>query len=52
MMRFYRNNQFNYPNGALTAIVDNTTGGFLDYAVNELSTEPREAWKQQPVEHA
>lgn len=49
MMRFYRNNQFNYPNGALTAIVDNTTGGFLDYAVNELSTEPREAWNNSPL---
>lgn len=49
MVRFYRNNQFNYPNGALTAMVDNTTGGFLDYAVVELSWEPREAWNNSPL---
>ena len=49
MVRFFRNNQFNYPTGALTAIVDNTTGGFLDYAVAELSEEPRIAWNNSPL---
>src|SRR5690606_9701460 len=49
MVRFYRNNQFNYPNGALAAMVDNTTGGFLDYSVADLSQEPRVAWNNSSL---
>lgn len=49
MVRFYRNVQFNYPNGALAAMVDNTTGGFLDYAVADLSEEPRVAWNNSSL---
>src|SRR5690606_14340094 len=49
MLLFFRNAQVNYPNGSLTAMVDNTTGGFLDYAVAELSEEPRSAWNHSPL---
>ncbi|HSH45063.1 MAG TPA: hypothetical protein VK966_04365, partial [Longimicrobiales bacterium] len=49
MVRLFRNNQFNYPNGALAAMVDNTTGGFLDYSVAALSWEPREAWNNSSL---
>ncbi len=49
MVRFYRNNQFNYPNGALAAMIDNTTGGFLDYSVADLSEEPRVAWNNSSL---
>jgi hypothetical protein len=49
MLLFFRNAQVNYPNGSLTAMVDNTTGGFLDYAVAELSEEPRSAWNNSPL---
>jgi hypothetical protein len=36
--------QENYPNLGLGAMADNVTGGFFDYSVHDVSTEPRSAW--------
>jgi hypothetical protein len=36
--------QENYPNLGLGAMADNITGGFFDYSVHDVSTEPRSAW--------
>jgi len=36
--------QYEYPNMALAAVADEATGGFFDYGVHDISTEPRSAY--------
>lgn len=42
--QIYNRAQENYPNLGLGAMADNVTGGFFDYSVYDVSTEPRGAW--------
>jgi len=42
--QIYNRAQENYPNLGLGAMADNVTGGFFDYSVADVSTEPRSAW--------
>jgi hypothetical protein len=45
----FSNSQDNYPNLALAAMADNITGGFFDYSVHDLTTEPRQAWNNSSL---
>ncbi|UCC73723.1 MAG: hypothetical protein JSV86_03950 [Gemmatimonadota bacterium] len=45
----FLNSQDNYPNLSLAAMADNVTGGFYDYSVHDLSTEPRSAWNNSSL---
>ncbi len=45
----YNRAQENYPNLALGAMADNVTGGFFDYSVADMSTEPRSAWNNSSL---
>lgn len=49
MREVFTNAQDNYPNLALAAMADNITGGFFDYSVHDLTTEPRQAWNNSPL---
>lgn len=42
--QIYNRAQENYPNLGLGAMADNITGGFFDYSVHDVSTEPRTPW--------
>ena len=41
--------QENYPNLGLGAMADNVTGGFFDYSVHDVSTEPRTVWNNSSL---
>jgi hypothetical protein len=41
--------QENYPNLPLAAMADNATGGFFDFSLHDLSTEPRAAWNNSSL---
>jgi len=45
----FLNSHDNYPNLALAAMADNITGGFFDYSVHDLTTEPRQAWNNSSL---
>jgi len=45
----FLNSQDNYPNMALAGMADNATGGFFDYSMHDLTTEPRQAWNNSPL---
>jgi hypothetical protein len=45
----YNRAQELYPNLGLGAMADNVTGGFFDYSVHDVSTEPRSAWNNSSL---
>jgi hypothetical protein len=47
--QIYNRAQENYPNLGLGAMADNITGGFFDYSVFDVSTEPRSAWNNSSL---
>jgi len=47
--QIYNRAQENYPNLGLGAMADNVTGGFFDYSVADVSTEPRSAWNNSSL---